>query len=87
MVFSFGICSVLNHQEDFNRLETCVEGSCDDLTKLEETIAGVKPLFLSKLFQDLEEAEKVCKEENGLNVVRVRPPHLQVSDIVRFVLK
>ena len=41
----------------------------------------VKPFFLSKLFQDLEEAETVCEEENELNVVRVRSPHLQVSDV------
>lgn len=130
-------------EDDFNRLEAHVEGSCDDLIKLEETIAGcdfvisclgtpsgqepivesgtrnviatmkklgvknlvmisscgvgdsvkqakknakvfmyvVKPFFLSKLFQDLEEAEQVCKEENELNVVRVRPPHLQVSNM------
>lgn len=129
-------------KDDFDRLESFVEGSCDDLTKLEETISGadfvisclgtpsgqktvvesgtknviatmkkvgvknlamisscgvgdsvkqakknatvfmyvVKPLFLSKLFQDLEEAEKVCKQESGLNIVRVRPPHLQVRD-------
>eukprot|EP00573_Skeletonema_grethae_P001901 CAMPEP_0201686804 /NCGR_PEP_ID=MMETSP0578-20130828/1106_1 /ASSEMBLY_ACC=CAM_ASM_000663 /TAXON_ID=267565 /ORGANISM="Skeletonema grethea, Strain CCMP 1804" /LENGTH=240 /DNA_ID=CAMNT_0048170903 /DNA_START=87 /DNA_END=809 /DNA_ORIENTATION=+ len=125
-------------KDDFDRLESYARGSCDDMTKLEETISGadfvisclgtpsgqepvesgtknviatmkkvgvknlamisscgvgdsvkqakknakvfmyvVKPLFLSKLFQDLEEAEKVCKKENGLNIVRVRPPHLQ----------
>ena len=28
-------------KDDFNRLKTYVEGSCDDLTKLEETISGV----------------------------------------------
>lgn len=129
-------------KDDFDRLESYVKGSCDDLTKLEETISGadfvisclgtpsgqdpvvesgtknviatmkkfgvknlamisscgvgdsvkqakknakvfmyvVKPLFLSKLFQDLEEAEKVCKHESGLNIIRVRPPHLQVRD-------
>ena len=127
---------------DFDRLESYVKGSCDDLTKLEETISGadfvisclgtpsgqepvvemgtknviatmkklgvknlamisscgvgdsvkqakknakvfmwvIKPLFLSKLFQDLEQAEKVCEQESGLNIVRVRPPHLQVRD-------
>lgn len=131
-------------KDDLDRLESFVEGSCDDLAKLEETISGadfvisclgtpsgqkpvvesgtknvidtmtkvgvknlamisscgvgdsvkqakknakvfmyvVKPLFLSKLFQDLEEAEKVCKQESGLNIVRVRPPHLQVRDCV-----
>ena len=130
-------------KDNFNKLENYVEGSCDELIKLEETIAGVdfvisclgtpsgqepvvesgtrnvittmkklgvknltmisscgvgdsvnqakknakvfmyvvKPFFLSKLFQDLEEAEQVCKEENELNVVRVRPPHLQVSNM------
>lgn len=37
----------------------------------------VKPLFLRRVFQDLEGAEEVCRGEGGgLNVVRVRPPGL-----------
>ena len=132
-------------EEDFGRLESYIEGSCDDLTKVEKAVSGadfvisclgtpsgqepvvesgtrniiaamkesgvkdlalisscgvgssvkqgkknakvfmyvVKPLFLFKLFQDLEEAEKVCEKGKGLNIVLVRPPHLQVSDRIR----